>query len=94
MASFSIKEIPAQLTNSNIYDNITFVVSDLGVVFFTKEYTQHVIVAKRANVPNSQIAWGGIVNSDGKWIRMSFDFGDAPTIEIRELVVSLIKKSI
>ena len=93
-SSFTIREIPAYGMNSGIYDNITFVVSDLGEILFTREYTRHIVVAQRAKVSNSKIAWGGIVSPNGQWIRPSFDFGDAPTVEDRDLVVSIIKSAL
>ncbi|MCR5027805.1 MAG: hypothetical protein K6A31_00930 [Fibrobacter sp.] len=40
------------------------------------------------------IAWGGILNDRGDWVRRSYDFGDAPTVEIRNEVISAIQEEI
>jgi hypothetical protein len=87
MSLNSIQEIKAQ---GNI-EGITFIVSDSGVVIFTREYTRHILLMQRASFTKNQIQWGGILNQEGAWMRASYDFGDAPLMSDRELAVLMIK---
>ncbi|HSQ40779.1 MAG TPA: hypothetical protein VLM37_00710 [Fibrobacteraceae bacterium] len=87
--SFSLLEIPA---NSSGQSGVTFVVTDQGVVVFTREYIRHVTLADKSPYNRSQVAWGGILTPRGEWVRRSFDFGGPPDPEAREFVTELIQK--
>lgn len=87
--NFSLYEVPANLAGT---PGITFVVTREGVVVFTKEYMRHVRLVEKSPFPRHSIAWGGILNAEGQWVRRSFDFGDAPDLDSREYVVELIGK--
>lgn len=80
-------EIPAHKGGT---PGVTFVVSQRGVVIFTREYTRHVNLVDRSGYPRDHIVWGGIMTPEGDWVRRSFDFGDAPDFESREQAVELI----
>lgn len=67
-------------------------VTDHGVVVFAREYMRHVRLVEKSPYPKHQIAWGGILNEHGHWVRRSFDFGDAPDTDTRDYVVEMIQK--
>jgi hypothetical protein len=87
--TFSLYEVPA---NPLGIFGITYVVTNDGVVIFTREYMRHVRLVQMSPYPKYTIAWGGILTGDGQWVRKSFDFGDAPDMDSREFVVELIQK--
>lgn len=70
---------------------ITYIVSTKGVVYYTREYIRHSSLLSRSGETRENIAWGGILTSEGEWVRRSFDFGDAPNPDVRDLVVAMIK---
>lgn len=87
--TYSLYEIPASPAGS---PGITYVVTHGGVVIFTREYMRHVRLIQNSPYPKHAVAWGGVLNSEGHWIRKSFDFGDAPDIDTRDFVVELLQK--
>lgn len=86
---YTLYEIPANAAGT---PGATYVVTHDGVVIFTREYTRHVRLVEKSPFPKHSIAWGGILNPDGHWVRRSFDYGDAPDTDAREFVVELIGK--
>lgn len=87
--TYSLYEVVAKAGGT---PGITYVVTDGGVVVFTKEYMRHVRLVEKCPFPKDSIAWGGILSPEGLWVRRSYDFGDAPDIDSREFVVDLINK--
>ncbi len=87
--TYSLYEVPANPIGTA---GITYVVTDQGVVVFTREYMRHMRLVERSPFPRHCIKWGGILNAEGQWVRRSFDFGDAPDPDTREFVVDLINK--
>ena len=43
-----------------------------------------------AGLGRGEVAWGGILDATGNWVRRSMDFGDADSSEEREAVVALL----
>jgi hypothetical protein len=85
--NFILIEIPVR---EGSQPGITFIVSNIGQVFYTREYTRHVYVQMQSMEPRENISWGGVLTAQGKWIRKSYEFGDAPSEHIRQIVVKLI----
>ncbi len=84
---FSLLEISADPSGT---PGITYVVTHSNVIIFTREYTRHVRLASKSPFSKLDIAWGGILDRGGQWVRRSLDFGDALNLEDRERVVELI----
>lgn len=84
---FSLLEISADPSGS---PGITYVVTHSHVIVFTREYTRHVRLTSKSPYSKSDIAWGGILDRSGQWVRKSLDFGDAPNLDDREKVIELI----
>jgi hypothetical protein len=82
-----------RITPHGQHPGVTFVVSHNQTVLWTPEYTRHVLVTKYGGFVKEQIAWGGILNEMGQWVRPSFDFGDAPNPQERAKVVQLLKNA-
>ncbi len=72
----------------------TFIVAKDGTIYYTGELTRHLSLMWRTSCKMEDIAWGGILNNCGDWVRRSYDFGDAPTLAIRNSVISAIQKEI
>ena len=75
-------------------EGYTFIVANDGTVYYTGELTRHLSLMSRTSCQMEDIAWGGILNDRGDWVRRSYDFGDAPTVEIRNAVISAIQEQI
>lgn len=88
---FRCLEIPAKPGGS---PGITYVVTCQGIVVFTQEYDRHAALVERSPFSKYDIAWGGILTDDGRWVRQSLDFGDAPSLEQRETVTHLIQRQL
>ena len=71
---------------------VTFLVSKMGVIVITREYTSHRELLSRTQFSAAEIAWGGVLTATGSWVRQSFDFGDAPDAAMRDRVISDIQK--
>ena len=87
---YRAREVSAQGSN---YSSITYVVAFDGTIIFTRELTRHFKVQQRSGYEYDDIIWGGVLSAEGKWVRKSYDFGDAPTYEDRMMVVELINKA-
>lgn len=89
---YSLLEIPAARGGNT--DGITYLVTCDGTVVFTREYLRHRHLLARTRFPFYTIAWGGVLTSSGEWVRRSYDFGDAPDPESRDVVVALIQRTL
>jgi len=87
LPAYRTEEIPAM----GMMPGITYVVTKGNVILWTREYTRHIILTQRSGRTRDEIAWGGILDQDGQWVRKSFDFGDAPTREQRERVTEILQ---
>jgi len=47
-----------------------------------------------AGLGRGEVAWGGILDATGNWVRRSIDFGDADSVEEREAVVALLARAL
>lgn len=73
---------------------LTFVVSKAGNVVYTQELTTHKMLTIRSGRVPEDIAWGGVLDPAGNWVRPSVDYGDAPQIETRDTVVNLLRSAL
>lgn len=71
---------------------ITYIVSEWDEVLWWPFYTRHRWLADAVNLPYTQVAWGGILDTQAQWVRASYDFGDAPSGEILSEVVLEIQR--
>ena len=55
-------------------------------------YTRHKILQQASGFPALSIAWGGILDEQGTWVRGSFDFGDCEEEEDKQEVLRLIRE--
>ena len=87
--SFTTIEIPAQASGT---PGCSFIVATDNCVVFSREITKHNSLLLKSGYLEDSIAWGGILDSAGNWKRASVDFGDAPTPDLREIVVRLLQE--
>lgn len=87
LPAYRTEEIPV----SGMMPGITYVVTKDNIILWTREYTRHIILTQRAHRIRDDIAWGGILDAEGNWVRKSFDFGDAPTREQRDRVTEILQ---
>jgi len=87
--SAEVQEYPCKGSDSSM---VTFLVSTMGVIVITREYTSHRELLSRTLFSAAEIAWGGVLTATGSWVRRSFDFGDAPDAATRDRVISDIQK--
>lgn len=89
---YSLIETPASRGGNS--DGITYLVTCEGNIVFTREYIRHRHLLARTRFPFYTIAWGGVLTDSGEWVRRSYDFGDAPDPESRDIVVALIQRAL
>lgn len=70
---------------------VTFIVSHSNEILWTPLYTRHRFIQENSGIPWAGIAWGGILTTQGEWVRSSYDFGDAPDQADRDEVARLIR---
>ena len=73
---------------------VTYVVTHANEVLWTPIYTRHRFIQEQSGIPWAGIAWGGILTSQGDWVRGSYDFGDADSLQEREAVRNLISEQL
>ena len=73
---------------------LTFVVTNSNTIIYTQTITRHRDVTIGSGRLSHEIAWGGILDTSGNWVRASIDYGDAPDKETRDKVLSLIREDL
>lgn len=78
--------------SGNAPRGITYIVSEWDEVLWWPFYTRHRWLADAVSLPYAQVSWGGIMDTQGDWVRPSYDFGDAPDAALLSQVVLEIRK--
>lgn len=73
---------------------VTYIVTHGNEVLWTPIYTRHRFIQEVSGIPWAGIAWGGVMTTQGDWVRASYDFGEADTLEERDRVVELIAQQL
>ena len=69
---------------------MSFIVTHENVVIYSREVTKHNLLMLKSGHFPEQIAWGGILDETGDWVRPSIDFGDAPSTSVRAETLGLL----
>ncbi len=73
---------------------VTFIVTHGNEILWTPVYTRHRDIQEASQLAWSGIAWGGVMTTQGEWVRRSYDFGDASENNERDIVINLIKEQL